>query len=104
MLGRSLTSKASILSKNVACARLFSVNATFLKTKGTKESSGGHKKEHQNAEEMKEQQLFDKNKENLEKMESDYKYSDFQKPTMEELKKKGDDARIEQNRPDDGVY
>lgn len=61
-------------------------------------------KHNQNKEEEREQKLFDKNQERLEKLEHDEDYKDYQQPSQEELKIKGDKARIEQNRPDDGVY
>ncbi|CAH1829062.1 unnamed protein product [Saccharomyces cerevisiae] len=53
--------------------------------------------------EKKEQGLFDSNKKRLDTLEHG-KNPDYKQPGMEDLKKKGDDARIEQNRPDDGVY
>ncbi|QLG71102.1 hypothetical protein HG535_0B01400 [Zygotorulaspora mrakii] len=60
------------------------------------------RKVHQDAAEQKEQKLFDKNKAKLEKMEH-HEGSD-KRDSRSKLKKRGDDARIEQNRPDDGVY
>ncbi|CAI4055230.1 hypothetical protein N7582_000277 [Saccharomyces uvarum] len=62
-----------------------------------------HLKNDQDAAEQKEQHLFDDNKKKLDNLEHG-KNPDFKQPGMEDLKKKGDDARIEQNRPDDGVY
>ncbi|EJS44276.1 fmp16p [Saccharomyces arboricola H-6] len=62
-----------------------------------------HLKDKQDAAEKKEQSLFDSNKEKLDSLEHG-KSTNFKQPGMEDLKKKGDDARIEQNRPDDGVY
>lgn len=62
-----------------------------------------HLKHDQDAAEQKEQNLFNDNKKKLDNLEHG-KNPDFKQPGMEDLKKKGDDARIEQNRPDDGVY
>ncbi|CAI4058046.1 hypothetical protein SKDZ_04G2940 [Saccharomyces kudriavzevii ZP591] len=62
-----------------------------------------HLKDNQDAAEKKEQSLFDSNKKKLNSLEHD-KNPDYKQPGMEDLQKKGDDARIEQNRPDDGVY
>ncbi|QHS72287.1 Fmp16p [Saccharomyces paradoxus] len=62
-----------------------------------------HLKNNQDEAEKKEQGLFDSNKEKLDTLEHG-KNPDYKQPGMEDLKKKGDDARIEQNRPDDGVY
>ncbi|EDO16772.1 hypothetical protein Kpol_526p25 [Vanderwaltozyma polyspora DSM 70294] len=57
------------------------------------------------SEERQEQNMFNKNKAILEKMEHDKLNHDNElKPDMETLKQFGDNARIEQNRPDDGVY
>ena len=61
-------------------------------------------KHDQSIEETNEQNLFDKNQDLLERMEHDSTFNDWKKPDDEKLKKIGDDARIEQNRPDDGVY
>ncbi|CAI4037955.1 hypothetical protein SMKI_04G2920 [Saccharomyces mikatae IFO 1815] len=62
-----------------------------------------HLKNNQDETEKKEQGLFDSNKKKLDSLEHG-KNPNFKQPGMEDLKKKGDDARIEQNRPDDGVY
>lgn len=63
------------------------------------------RKQNLNAEEQKEQKLFDDNKAKLDKMEHHTEDgADANRKSCEELKKIGDDARIEQNRPDDGVY
>lgn len=62
-----------------------------------------HLKNNQDEAEKKEQGLFDTNKKRLDTLEHG-KNPDYKQPGMEDLKKKGDDARIEQNRPDDGVY
>lgn len=74
----------------------------------TWKSSISHNKSHlkpdQSVEETKEQKLFDKNQDFLDRMEHDPSFNDWKKPNDEKLKKIGDDARIEQNRPDDGVY
>lgn len=63
-----------------------------------------HRKANQNAEEKKEQSLFDQNQAKLDKLEHENGTKDADRGSCEELKKKGDDAQIEQNRPDDGVY
>ncbi|CAI4931106.1 CGH_3_HP_G0032970.mRNA.1.CDS.1 [Saccharomyces cerevisiae] len=62
-----------------------------------------HLKNNQDEAEKKEQGLFDSNKKRLDTLEHG-KNPYYKQPGMEDLKKKGDDARIEQNRPDDGVY
>lgn len=65
------------------------------------------RKQHLSSEEQKEQKLFDDNKAKLDKMEHEHgegAAADANRKSCEELKKIGDDARIEQNRPDDGVY
>ncbi|CCH58654.1 hypothetical protein TBLA_0A08650 [Henningerozyma blattae CBS 6284] len=66
-------------------------------------------KKHLSQTERQDQSLFKRNKKLLEDMEFHSHKKRFTKkagmrPSMEELKKMGDDARIEQNRPDDGVY
>ncbi|CAL9734353.1 hypothetical protein MOSE0_E04060 [Monosporozyma servazzii] len=61
-------------------------------------------KHDQDVQEVEEQKKFDKNQEKLERMEHDSTYKDLKQPNCDKLKKIGDDARIEQNRPDDGVY
>lgn len=61
-------------------------------------------KHDQSDQEAEEQTKFDKNQEKLERMEHDSTYKDWKQPNCDKLKKIGDDARIEQNRPDDGVY
>ena len=63
-----------------------------------------HRKEHQNAEEQKEQKLFDQNKSKLDNLEHEHGVKNTDTESCEELKKKGEDAQVEQNRPDDGVY
>lgn len=63
-----------------------------------------HLKDHQTQEEKKEQKLFDENKAKLDKLEHEKNGKDTNRESCDELKKKGDDAQIEQNRPDDGVY
>lgn len=80
----------------------FKQKATVWKNPVSQNKS--HLKHDQSKDEVKEQKLFDKNQETLERMEHDSTYNDWKKPDDEKLKKIGDDARIEQNRPDDGVY
>ncbi|CCE63066.1 hypothetical protein TPHA_0D04320 [Tetrapisispora phaffii CBS 4417] len=65
-----------------------------------------HQKMHQSKDEKKEMKVFHKNQKTLEKMESKKKrcHVGEKKPDMETLKKFGEDARVAQNRPDDGVY
>lgn len=63
-----------------------------------------HQKHNLSPDEQREQKLFDENKARLEKLEHDKIYESCGKESFEELKKKGEDAPIEQNRPDDGVY
>lgn len=65
------------------------------------------RKKNLNAAEQKEQNLFNKNKEKLERLESDAtkdREDDISHPSSEVLQEKGEEARVEQNRPDDGVY
>lgn len=52
------------------------------------------------------QKDMEENQRKLEQLEKKQKSieSDLQRPSREELKKKGDDAQVEQHRPDDGVY
>ncbi|CEP63066.1 Fmp16p LALA0_S07e01640g [Lachancea lanzarotensis] len=53
------------------------------------------------------QEQMDANKkklEDLEKKSGSIGGGNFQRPSREELKKKGDEAQVEQQRPDDGVY
>lgn len=71
--------------------------------------------------ELQQQKLYKRNQTRLESMESSnkeasngmffnstnsmkHKVCSYKRPSMTRLKKIGDDARIEQNRPDDGVY
>ncbi|CCK69943.1 Fmp16p KNAG_0D01920 [Huiozyma naganishii CBS 8797] len=61
-------------------------------------------KSDQSTEEKKEQKLFDKNKARLEKLETGKGPRGFKRPSEKALQEKGENARIEQNRPDDGVY
>lgn len=63
-----------------------------------------HQKHNLSPEEKKEQKLFDDNKAKLDKLEHEKSYDGTERESCEELKKKGDDAQIEQNRADDGVY
>lgn len=63
-----------------------------------------HRKEHQSPEEQKEQSLFDQNKRRLDKLEHEKGTEGADRESCDELRKKGDNAQIEQNRPDDGVY
>lgn len=62
-----------------------------------------HKMKHPDAEDIKEQKEFDLNKKKLENLEHGG-HSNIMKPSMEKLQQEGENARIEQNRPDDGVY
>lgn len=62
-----------------------------------------HKMKHPDAENIKEQKEFDLNKKKLENLEHGG-HSNVMKPSMEKLQQEGENARIEQNRPDDGVY
>lgn len=52
------------------------------------------------------QRMFDKNKRKLEKLEHEghEAMKDFKRPSINRLKKKGENAQIEQGRADDGVY
>lgn len=84
----------SLLTKTVS-TRAFSLTAVARLP---------HQKSNLSPEEQREQKLFDENKARLEKLEHAKIYDGSQRESCEELKKKGDDARIEQNRPDDGVY
>ncbi|SJM87301.1 related to protein FMP16, mitochondrial [Zygosaccharomyces bailii] len=64
-----------------------------------------HRKAHLSDAEQKEQNIFDANKAKLESMEHDKaNKSDAHVQSCDELRKVGEDAQIEQNRPDDGVY
>ncbi|KAG0675832.1 hypothetical protein C6P41_003984 [Kluyveromyces marxianus] len=53
-----------------------------------------------------EQRMFDRNKKKLEKLEREGHEleKDLKRPGVNNLKKKGERAQIEQGRPDDGVY
>ncbi|QLQ79572.1 hypothetical protein HG537_0C02190 [Torulaspora globosa] len=94
MLVPTLRISPSLLTKTVS-TRTFSLAAITRLP---------HQKTNLSPEERNEQKLFDENKARLEKLEQAKIYDGSQRETCEELKKKGDDARIEQNRPDDGVY
>lgn len=72
-------------------------------SQGTRDNKS-HLKRDQTEAEVQEQAKFDKNQERLEKMEHDSKYHNWKAPNDEQLKKTGDDARIEQYKADDGVY
>ncbi|KAL3233684.1 hypothetical protein RNJ44_03724 [Nakaseomyces bracarensis] len=61
-----------------------------------------HLKKDQDQYEKQEQKMFDKNKKDLEQFEHGNKKSRDYK--AEDLQEKGENARVEQNRPDDGVY
>ncbi|GAV55648.1 hypothetical protein ZYGR_0AY00400 [Zygosaccharomyces rouxii] len=65
-----------------------------------------HRKENLTGSEQKEQKDFDENQARLEEMEHSHgKDVDYTHQRSEaELRKTGEDAQIEQNRPDDGVY
>lgn len=65
--------------------------------------SKDHLKKKQDATEKAEQKMFDKNKKELEQFEhgKGKKSHDYRN---QDLREKGENARIEQNRPDDGVY
>lgn len=81
--------------------RFFSNSNIFYKP-GLKHQK---QKTHLSREEKQEQKMFDKNQATLDRMEHDSNYhGNEKKPNMEHLKEFGDNARIEQNRPDDGVY
>ncbi|CAR29357.1 ZYRO0G06776p [Zygosaccharomyces rouxii] len=65
-----------------------------------------HRKDNLTADEQTEQKNFDDNQARLEEMEhSRTKDVDYTHQRSEaELRKIGEDAQVEQNRPDDGVY
>lgn len=64
-----------------------------------------HRKDHQSPSEQKEQSSFDENQAKLEQMEHSRRLNaDYNQRTESELRKTSDDAQVEQNRPDDGVY
>lgn len=92
MLTQSLRINARILTRN-AGLRAFS-SSPMVKSP--------HRKAHLSPEEEKEQKLFDRNKAKLDKLE--HNEGSSKRDSKAKLKKRGDDARIEQNRPDDGVY
>ncbi|SCU99808.1 LANO_0F03774g1_1 [Lachancea nothofagi CBS 11611] len=52
------------------------------------------------------QEELDSNKKKLEELEKKKggKNHDYERPSRDQLKKRGDDAQVEQQRPDDGVY
>lgn len=99
-----IRAKTFIKPATISCNSLKGSRSMATKLPLRKAAKENHKMKHPDAANIKEQKEFDENKEKLEKLEHGDKNTDFKKPSMEELQKRGDDARIEQNRPDDGVY
>lgn len=95
MLTCSLLLRPVVNSTRFTLVRNLSTTTTMLKE--------NHKMKHPDAEDIKEQKEFDLNKKKLEKLEHG-DHSNIMKPSMEKLQEEGENARIEQNRPDDGVY
>ncbi|CCC68510.1 hypothetical protein NCAS_0B04260 [Naumovozyma castellii] len=93
-------STSSITARSASTQRLALVQSVC----SVRNINTSHRKPNQDAEEAKEQKLFDKNKKRLDKMEHDKTYQEVKQPDCDVLRKRGDDARIEQNRPDDGNY
>jgi len=99
MLAQSLVRNSVVLRPVILSARYSAVR--LIST--TSSCARDHRMKHPNPEDVKEQKKFDANKKKLEKLEHGG-HSGIKKPSMEKLQQKGEDARIEQNRPDDGVY
>ncbi|CCD22524.1 Fmp16p NDAI_0A03670 [Naumovozyma dairenensis CBS 421] len=102
------TSGKTLLLKNgiLSCTSAAKVTKShmYYTTKVKPVGESGHVKPNQDELETKEQNVFDTNKKKLERMEHDKTYTEFKQDDCDVLRKKGDDARIEQNRPDDGNY
>ena len=86
--------------------RIFTKQRTLFKNSSRALSTklDDHRLKHPDRQDIKEQKMFDENQAKLEKLEHDKNYKNFTKDSIKNLQKRGDDARIEQNRPDDGVY
>ncbi|SMN21906.1 similar to Saccharomyces cerevisiae YDR070C FMP16 Putative protein of unknown function [Maudiozyma saulgeensis] len=99
MLAPALVRNSMILRPVVVSTRYSMVRMMS----STRNCAKDHRMKHPDAEDVKEQRKFDANKKKLEKLEHGG-HSGIMKPSMEKLQQKGENARIEQNRPDDGVY
>lgn len=66
-------------------------------------ATNDHRIHNPDAEDIRDQREFDANKKKLENLEHGG-HRGIKKPSVKDLQRKGVEAPIEQNRPDDGVY
>lgn len=92
---RQVIANTRVSVRQPECARFLSTTRQLF----TKD----HLKKDQNATEKAEQKMFDENQKDLEQLEHG-KSTKSHNYKCDDLREKGENARIEQNRPDDGVY